>query len=44
MGGTGGSVRDYGTLTMVAGGVLVTAGVGATAWYLRRRTRRPHHL
>lgn len=44
MGGIGGSVRDYGTLTKVAGGVLVTAGVGATAWYLRRRTRRPHHL
>lgn len=44
MGGAGGSVHDYGTLTLVAGGVLATTGAGVAAWYLRRRTRRPHHL
>ncbi|AWE48756.1 hypothetical protein [Streptomyces nigra] len=44
MGGVGGSSRDYGTLTMVGGGVLVGAGVAGTAWYLRRRSSRPRHL
>ncbi len=37
MGGTGGSATDYGTVTLVAGGTLVGAGLLGTAWYLRRR-------
>ncbi|MEU6546126.1 hypothetical protein [Streptomyces sp. NPDC046859] len=44
MGGVGGSNRDYGTLTVVGGGVLVGAGVAGAAWYLRRRSSRPRHL
>ncbi|EGX55231.1 hypothetical protein SZN_33956 [Streptomyces zinciresistens K42] len=43
MGGVGGGSTDYGTLTLVGGGVLVTAGAVATAWYLRRKAR-PHRL
>ncbi|MBA8941741.1 hypothetical protein FHS33_000130 [Streptomyces calvus] len=43
MGGIGGSATDYGTVTLVAGGVLVGTGLVATAWYLRRRDR-PRHL
>ncbi|MFF8032839.1 MULTISPECIES: hypothetical protein [unclassified Streptomyces] len=38
MGGIGGGSTDYGTVTLVAGGGLVGAGLVATAWYLRRRT------
>ncbi|MFF9059671.1 hypothetical protein ACIRPQ_13495 [Streptomyces sp. NPDC101213] len=43
LGGMGGATRDYGTVTLVAGGVLVGTGVIATAWFLRRRTK-PHRL
>lgn len=43
VGGLGGSTKDYGTLTMAAGGGLVTVGALATAWFLRRRAR-PHRL
>ncbi|GAP49851.1 hypothetical protein [Streptomyces azureus] len=43
MGGVGGSATDYGTVTLVAGGTLVGAGVLATAWYVRRRNR-PYRL
>lgn len=43
MGGVGGSSTDYGTVTLVAGGALVGAGLIGTAWYLRRRSR-PHRL
>ncbi len=45
MGGVGGGSKDYGTVTAVAGGALVGAGVLGTVWYLRRRnTARPGHL
>jgi hypothetical protein len=43
MGGVGGGSKDYGTVTMVAGGVLVGTGVIATGWFLRRRTK-PYRL
>ncbi|MEU3486476.1 hypothetical protein [Streptomyces massasporeus] len=43
MGGVGGSTTDYGTVTLVAGGTLVGAGLLGTAWYLRRRNR-PYRL
>ncbi|MEW2402411.1 hypothetical protein [Streptomyces sp. NPDC046862] len=43
MGGVGGAAKDYGTLTLVGGGVLVASGLGATVWYLRRRAK-PHRL
>lgn len=43
MGGTGGSAKDYSTVTYTAGGVLVATGVGATAWVLRRRAK-PNRL
>jgi hypothetical protein len=43
MGGLGGAARDYGTVTMAVGGALVGAGVIATAWFLRRRSK-PHRL
>jgi hypothetical protein len=43
MGGLGGTTKDYGTLTLAAGGALVGAGVLATAWVLRRRSK-PHRL
>lgn len=43
MGGVGGTTRDYGTLTLAAGGALVGAGALATAWFLRRRSK-PHRL
>jgi hypothetical protein len=39
MGGVGGAVRDYGTVTLVAGGALVGAGVIGAAWFLRRRSK-----
>ncbi|MGW0866479.1 MULTISPECIES: hypothetical protein [Streptomyces] len=39
MGGSGGSATDYGTVTLVAGGTLVGAGLLGTAWYLRRRNK-----
>ncbi|MFB8774246.1 hypothetical protein [Streptomyces broussonetiae] len=44
MGGFGSTTKDYGTVTLVAGGVLVAAGAGATAWFLRRRASRPYRL
>ncbi|MFD3501935.1 hypothetical protein [Streptomyces sp. NPDC058678] len=43
MGGMGGATKDYGTLTLVAGGTLVGAGALATAWFLRRRSK-PYRL
>ncbi|WP_166020422.1 hypothetical protein [Streptomyces chilikensis] len=43
MGGLGGAVKDHTTLTLVAGGGLVAAGVGGAAWYLRRRAK-PHRF
>jgi hypothetical protein len=39
MGGVGGAVRDYGSVTLVAGGALVGAGVIGAAWFLRRRSK-----
>ncbi len=44
MGGVGGGSQDYGTLTLVGGGVLVGAAVAGTAWYMRRRTSKPYRL
>ena len=43
MGGLGGAARDYGAVTMALGGALVGAGVIATAWFLRRRSK-PYRL
>lgn len=43
MGGVGGGSRDYGTLTLVGGGVLVGAGGLAAAWFLRRKSK-PYRL
>ncbi|MEU7721406.1 hypothetical protein [Streptomyces tibetensis] len=43
MGGSGGSTKDYGAVTLVAGGTLVGAGLIGTAWYLRRRNK-PYRL
>ncbi|QOV45081.1 hypothetical protein [Streptomyces chromofuscus] len=43
VGGVGGGSRDYGTLTLVAGGALVGTGVIAAAWYLRKRSK-PYRL
>ncbi|PSM40502.1 hypothetical protein C6Y14_25345 [Streptomyces dioscori] len=43
MGGMGSTSQDYGTVTYAAGGVLVAAGVGATVWVLRRRSK-PNRL
>ncbi|CAL9642412.1 hypothetical protein [Streptomyces sp. Tu 3180] len=42
MGGLGGGSRDYGTVTLVAGGALVGTGLLATAWYVRRRSGLRH--
>ncbi|MET9773987.1 hypothetical protein ABZ023_06900 [Streptomyces sp. NPDC006367] len=39
LGGVGGAVKDYGTVTLAAGGALVGAGVIAAAWFLRRRSK-----
>jgi hypothetical protein len=43
MGGLGGATKEYGTLTLVGGGVLVATGLGGAVWYLRRRAK-PHRL
>ncbi|MEU0335920.1 hypothetical protein [Streptomyces sp. NPDC006193] len=43
MGGLGGAARDYGPLTLGAGAALVGAGVVATGWVLRRRSK-PYRL
>jgi hypothetical protein len=43
MGGVGGTVREYGTVTMVVGGALVGSGIIGAAWFLRRRSK-PHRL
>ncbi|MFD5518798.1 hypothetical protein [Streptomyces sp. NPDC127066] len=43
MGGLGGAVKDYGTVTVVVGGALVVTGTVAAAWFLRRRSK-PHRL
>ncbi|AVH60420.1 MULTISPECIES: hypothetical protein [Streptomyces] len=42
-GGFGGTVKDYGTVTLVGGAVLVATGTVAAAWFLRRRAK-PHRL
>lgn len=42
-GGLGGTVQDYGPLTLGVGAALVGTGVIATGWYLRRRAR-PNRL
>ncbi|MFE0389103.1 hypothetical protein ACFW1F_34305 [Streptomyces bungoensis] len=39
MGGIGGAARDYGPLTLGIGAALLTSGVVATAWFLRRRSK-----
>ncbi|MEL3947698.1 MULTISPECIES: hypothetical protein [Streptomyces] len=41
-GGIGGAVEDYGTITLVAGGALVAAGVTGGVLYFRRRTVHRH--
>lgn len=38
-GGLGGAARDYGPLTLGVGAALVGAGVIATGWFLRRRSK-----
>ncbi|MFE9994778.1 hypothetical protein [Streptomyces avermitilis] len=43
MGGVGGSVEHYGTITFAVGAALVAVGAVATGWYLRRRTK-PYRL
>jgi hypothetical protein len=43
LGGFGGAVKDYGTVTVVGGAALVGAGIVAAAWYLRRRAK-PNRL
>jgi hypothetical protein len=43
MGGVGGATEDYGTVTLVAGGVLAGSGILAAAWFLRRRSK-PYRL
>ncbi|MBL1084551.1 hypothetical protein JK359_21710 [Streptomyces actinomycinicus] len=43
MGGLGGAARDYGALTLGVGAALVGAGVVATGWVLRRRSK-PYRL
>ncbi|MEW2515183.1 hypothetical protein [Streptomyces sp. NPDC046870] len=43
MGGLGGAARDYGPLTLGLGATLVGAGVIATGWVLRRRSK-PYRL
>ncbi|MFF4351263.1 hypothetical protein [Streptomyces sp. NPDC001530] len=43
LGGVGGAVKDYGTVTLVGGAVLVATGTVAAAWFLRRRSK-PHRL
>ncbi|MDT9699955.1 hypothetical protein [Streptomyces sp. P17] len=43
MGGLGGAAKDYGTLTLAAGGSLLVMGAGATVWFLRRRAK-PYRL
>ncbi|MCX4572508.1 hypothetical protein OHB41_04755 [Streptomyces sp. NBC_01571] len=39
LGGLGGAATDRGTATTMVGGALVTTGVVATAWFLRRRSK-----
>jgi hypothetical protein len=43
LGGLGGSVKDYGPVTLGVGSALVGTGVIAAAWFLRRRAK-PHRL
>ncbi|MEU6065535.1 MULTISPECIES: hypothetical protein [Streptomyces] len=43
MGGLGGAARDYGPVAIGVGAALVGAGVIATGWYLRRRSK-PYRL
>ncbi|MEG3628342.1 hypothetical protein [Streptomyces poriticola] len=39
LGGVGGAVKDYGTVTLVAGAALAGTGLIAAAWFLRRRSK-----
>ncbi|MEV8600776.1 hypothetical protein AB0465_12960 [Streptomyces griseoviridis] len=43
LGGLGGSVKDYGPVTLGVGSALVGTGVIGAAWFLRRRAK-PHRL
>ncbi|MFF8971926.1 hypothetical protein [Streptomyces sp. NPDC014995] len=43
LGGMGGAVREYGTVTMAVGGALAGSGIIAAAWFLRRRSK-PYRL
>ncbi|WP_320784485.1 hypothetical protein [Streptomyces sp. CRN 30] len=43
LGGLGGATKDYGTLTLLGGGVLVATGMGVAVRYLRRRTGPGRH-
>ncbi|MEU3663457.1 hypothetical protein AB0E77_27505 [Streptomyces sp. NPDC032940] len=36
LGGVGGAIQDYGTVTLVVGSALMGGGVIAAAWFLRR--------
>ncbi|MEU9590999.1 hypothetical protein ACGF7W_27920 [Streptomyces sp. NPDC048219] len=39
LGGVGGAIQDYSTVTLVAGSALMGGGVIAAAWFLRRRSK-----
>ncbi|MFJ1730494.1 hypothetical protein [Streptomyces sp. NPDC088254] len=39
MGGVGGTVRDFGPVTLVLGGALAGSGVIGAAWFLRSRSK-----
>ncbi|MEU9338514.1 hypothetical protein AB0D49_36090 [Streptomyces sp. NPDC048290] len=43
LGGIGGGVKDYGTATLVVGGILVGTGAIAAGWFLRKRSK-PYRL
>ncbi|MER7192751.1 hypothetical protein [Streptomyces flaveolus] len=39
LGGVGGAIQDYSTVTLVVGSALMGGGVIAAAWFLRRRSK-----
>ncbi|GGQ90265.1 hypothetical protein [Streptomyces flaveolus] len=39
LGGVGGAIQDYSTVTLVTGSALMGGGVIAAAWFLRRRSK-----